>query len=303
MLTERDHILAEKAQLEELLREIPAEFILDRKSCQSRIEVLNQKLKKLPLNEASEQELVLTFSGEPVAGNLGISAGFGSEVISHFTKLVAMIAVGVTKDLKDSGRIPDRATNDLLISGTVPGSFGFAFREPVQTQHSLSVVKDRTPVSVALELTQNVIDACAEGDDEKLADAISDLEDRVVSTLEGFLDTISKGKATLELRYRNKSTRFNDYRQIQEVKQKLSKERLSETVTARGTFLGVLPNSKDFEFVLSASGEVIKGKCSLSIENPEVINNHLEEEVEVQFHRVQVRGGKPKYRLLESPWS
>jgi hypothetical protein len=65
--------------------------------------------------------------------------------------------------------------------------------------------------------------------------------------------------------------------------------------------VGVLPLGRRFEFKLSRTGEVIRGKIAPAIADPDEINQHLHRPYEISVMATQVGNGKPRYVLLALP--
>jgi len=83
--------LSEIKELEALLAEISTDNVLERVSLESRL-----KSAKSAIADITESKLTgkarLTFRGEPVFGNHGIAADFGSKAAGAFSEAVASIA-------------------------------------------------------------------------------------------------------------------------------------------------------------------------------------------------------------------
>jgi hypothetical protein len=63
----------------------------------------------------------------------------------------------------------------------------------------------------------------------------------------------------------------------------------------------VLPKRRTFEFVRTDDGEVLVGKIAPGIRNPERINDHLQQRIEIQLVRTKVGSGRPRYLLKNLP--
>jgi hypothetical protein len=72
----------------------------------------------------------LTFRGRPVVGSHGASAEFAAKASSFFTDAFSAVVAGISESLRYMGPIPDKEKNQLLITGTAIGSFGFEFELP-----------------------------------------------------------------------------------------------------------------------------------------------------------------------------
>jgi hypothetical protein len=81
----------------------------------------------------------------------------------------------------------------------------------------------------------------------------------------------------------------------------LRDEEAESRLTFRGEFLGVLPDSRTFEFRLADSNEVVRGKVGLEIADPDVINRHLHQPVTIDVLAMRVAGGRLRYALNALP--
>jgi len=97
------------------------------------------------------------------------------------------------------------------------------------------------------------------------------------------------------------SIRFSDVGQIRNSLARLATDnRHEEQVTLCGTLLGLLPYSRIFEF-RTTTDEVIKGRISQSISEPETLNQYVGETLDILLHVSRVGDAKPRYQLLRVP--
>ena len=92
------------------------------------------------------------------------------KLLVFFPKLVTAIAAGLSDNLQGKGPIPDKQKNQLLITGTAIGSFGFEFELPVLEDESLA--PGLSSVEKALKLVQDLFQQAAEGSDDDIADLL-----------------------------------------------------------------------------------------------------------------------------------
>jgi hypothetical protein len=297
---ERNELLAEKGALLRLLADIPEEDVLDRMSFQSRLDDVEARLDAEPAKREPARAR-LTFRGKPVVGSHGILADFAATASKAFTDAVSMMAAAQTGPLAPVGPIPDRGANQLLITSTAIGSFGFEFEEVP----SNSLLWDESPVVQALEQTQNVLLASTQSDDD-LADVVAGTDLRAIAAVKFFLDTLVGNEAVCALEFENKTFRFDDMIQIQRSLDRLSAENLHEDLqTITGEFTGILPNRRTFEFKraensIEKSG-VFTGKISREIADPDLLNKHLHKNTHAQFTITRVGSGRPRYILNSLP--
>lgn len=301
-LQEYKHLLAERASLQRLLEEIPIEDVLDRSSLQSRLEMVDQELSQVTPPRREPARARLTFRGRPVVGQHGIFAEFGAKATSAFANAVAKVAAGLSGPLAAMGPIPNREESRLLITGTAIGSFGFELEEaPIGDQLDFG---DDTIAGQALELTQNLIRSTV-GTDDDLADSAVATDPRAITAVRSFLELLATNEAVCGVQFNNKLFQFNDVGEVRRGIERLGQDNLHEEETQlTGEFQGVLPKARSFEFKMSDSQEVIRGKVSSAIPSPDEINNHLHQAITIDVLATRVGAGRPRYVLMKLPeWS
>jgi hypothetical protein len=297
---DRQHLLAEKKFLEERLAEIPASAQIMRMSTESRLRNLEERLAQEPVDEREPAKMALTFSGRPViGGSHGIFADFAMKAVNGFVEAVAAVAASLAAPLAPMGPIPNRDQNQLLITQTVLGSFGFELEE---YRVGLLPFEEQTPVELALERTQSLLQGSIEPDDELLADSAAELDPRALEKVRDFIKTLADNEAICALQFNNRDFRFRDVGQIRRSLDRLSRDNLhEEEINLSGIFLGVLPTKRTFEFKLQQNDEIISGKVGATISSPAELNAHLEELATIKVMTTRVGTGKPRYLLLEMP--
>lgn len=298
---ERMHLLSERTALQRMISETPAEELIDLRSLNTRLEIVNQQLAAAPEDTRQPARARLTFRGRPVVGSYGIFAEFGMEATKAFTDAVAAVAASFSAPLQAMGPIPNRSQNQLLITSTATGSFGFELEEHGPEQLTL---EDDAVLPSALEQMRQLLEGST-GSDDELADAASELDPRAVSAVRSFLDKLVTNEAVCAVETNEGRFAFSDVGQVRTAVSRLATENLvEEEISMTGAFQGALPKRRTFEFVRADDGEVLAGKIAPSIRNPEAINAHLNQRIEIQLVRTRVGAGRPRYLLKELPqWS
>ena len=297
---DRQHLLAEKKFLEERLAELPESAQIMRMSTESRLRSIDERLAQERVDEREPAKMSLTFSGRPVVGvSHGIFADFAMKAVNGFVEAVAAVAASLAAPLAPMGPIPNREQNQLLITQTVLGSFGFELEEYRSGQLPF---EEQTPVELALERTQSLLQGSIEQDDELLADSAAELDPRALDKVRDFIKTLADNEATCALQFNNRDFRFRDVSQIRQSLERLSRDNLREEEQfLAGGFLGVLPKKRTFEFKSHENDEIISGKVGAAIANPAELNAHLGELANIKVMVTRVGNGKPRYLLLEMP--
>ena len=294
---DRLHLLAEQTFLRRDLSETPETARLTRMSIEARLRKVEAELAALPVDERAPARARLTFDGVPVIRSHGIFADFGMKAVNSFTEAVASVAASLTAPLAAMGPIPNRDQNQLLITGTAVGSFGFELEEYRTEQLTL----DSSPVANALERTQALLQSTL-GDDEALADIASETDPRALDKVRAFLRVLADNNAICALQCGGRGVRFTDVGQVNRSLARLAADNLHESEEQlHGEFIGVLPNSRSFEFKLASDQQIIRGKISPRLLNVDDINGHLNQAVQIEVTKTQVGNGRPRYLLTQMP--
>ena len=295
---DRQHLLAERTFLQRLLAKTPSTARLTRMSDEARLRKVEAQLAALPADERTPARARLTFDGVPVIRSHGIFADFGMKAVSSFTEAVASVAASLSAPLAAMGPIPNRDQNQLLITSTAVGSFGFELEEYRAEQLAL---EEASPVATALERTQALLQSTL-GNDDDLADIASETDPRALDKVRTFLKVLADNSAVCALQYGGSGVRFTDVGQVIRSLARLAADNLHESEEQlRGEFVGVLPNSRSFEFRLASDGQIIRGKVSPRVQNVDAINDHLHSAVQIDVTRTQVGNGRPRYLLTQMP--
>lgn len=285
---------SEIAALTELLDETPEEDVIDRRTLLARIEQVKSRLPSQDKVELRERaKAVLTFRGKPVVGTHGIHADFGARATSLFVDAVAAIAASFDAPLKATGPIRDRSENQLLITGTAIGSFGFELEAIAPSKLEF---KERTNVELALTRAVTLFQACVNDDKEAVADNIDDLDKRALGKIRDFITTLSDSEATCALSFERNKFNFTNLANVHLAMNRLSNNILTREEDIDGAITGVLPSQRTFEFTRQG-GETTVGKIGKEITEPSRLNELLGKKVTIRVSVTEVDGSKPRYVL------
>lgn len=293
------HKSAELLFLEKQL-EKPGLSKLSAMSIRSRIDEAKSYLKTNSQDTYQPAKVILTYRGAPVWGTHGVLAEFGAAATQAFSEAIATIAASISGTLADKGPIPNRSSNQLLITGTALGSFGFELEEvPAQAQLE---IEGTTSLSLAIDLMAELLEATTKSDEE-LSEPVSRLADRAISSVSDFLGKLSSYDASCSLTTRTKQFQFTDSEQVRRSKARLNLDNIQETVeTFTGEFIGALPDKRSFEFK-TADGRVIYGGIARELLNPTAVNLHLYKTYDVTLSAKRIGSSKPRYILQQFPWT
>lgn len=292
-------LLGERTALQRMIESTPVDDVLDRGSLTARLEEIEYKLSEAKINESEPARARITFNGRPVIGGYGMFADFGTKIIGAFNEAVTSVAASLSGGLAAKGPIPNREQNQLLITNTALGSFGFDLEEYRAGQSSID---EKSALDLAIERTQSLLQGSIEADDELLADAASELDQRALDKVRTFISTLAENEAVCALQYRNQIFRFSDVGQVRRSLERIGRDNLREEEQfLNGEFQGVLPRRRTFEFKIAGTDQVIVGKVAPIIEDVDLINKHLHQQVEIRAMVTRVGDGRPRYLLLGLP--
>ena len=293
-IQEYRRIQAERAALEDLLDQLPASSVIERRGLESRKEKVEETL-------VSHRDLLweparvrLTFRGKPVVGSRGLFADFGAKAVKAFTDAVTAVGASQNAPLKLRGAIPKRENYRLLITGTALGSFGFELEETPREDMFLEL----SPVEIAVKRTMLILEATV-GTDDVLTDAVSDTHPRALGALRAFLKKMVDQEATCALEFKEHVFRFSDVSQVRRSESRLSRTYIvEEEQEMSGRFQGMLPTSRTFEFLNEATGRIISGKIGFALRDADAINDVLDRRAVIKVLSRQVGTAPRRYVLL-----
>lgn len=298
----RNEYLHRSAELLFLKKQLakPGLSKLSAMSIRSRIEEAQAYLEEHSHNAYQPAKVILTYRGAPVWGTHGVLAEFGTAATQAFSEAIATIAASLSGALADKGPIPNRSHNQLLITGTALGSFGFELEEaPAERQLE---IEGTTAVSQAIDLMTELLEATTKSDEE-LSEPVSRLADRAIASVSDFLGKLASFDASCSLTTRSKKFQFADTEQVRRSKDRLSLDNIKETTEIfTGEFIGALPDKRAFEF-RTTDGTVIFGGIPRDIPNPNAVNQHLYKSFKITLSAKRIGSSKPRYILHSFPWS
>jgi len=273
---------AERAALQELISQVPESSVIDRLSLESRKQDVEAAIAAQPAPTREPTCVRLTFRGKPVVESYGVFADFGAAAVDKFTNAVATIGASQDVPLGARGPLPRSEEYRLLITGTALGSFGFELEEAPKQDMMFPEISS---IESAIERTKAIMEASLESDD-RLTDAISEVDPRALDSIRDFLRTMADQEAICAVEFKGEVFRFADVGQVRRSEQRLSTDNIHEAdKEIFGQFQGVLPKRRTFEFMVEDTKEVISGKVGVDITDASVINHILGEPLKIQGNR------------------
>lgn len=296
---EQTTLRAEERFLANQIARLPAAgSTLTRRSLQRRLDGIQARLAEEAVDATEPAKSRLTFRGRPVRGTHGIAADFGVAATKAFADAVSAVAASFAGPLAAVGRIPNREQNQLLITGTALGSFGFEFEEARRPE--LPLLHAESALSQALTTTVRLFENTTRSDDE-LADSIAEIDPRALEKVKTFLAILADNEAACAVETETASFRFLDSNQVSQSALRLSNDNVREDqVIVNGYFAGVLPNHRNFEFQADNEPDVFYGKIAPSVADPYGLAANVRQRYTAIFARTRVGDGAPRYVLLQA---
>lgn len=291
-------LMTEVDQIESLLSQIPVENAVDRASLEQRLKSAKKMLagyvdEKLPVKAK------LTFRGKPVVGSHGIFSDFGNRASIAFNDAVVAVAAGLSDNLRYMGPIPDKLSNQLLITGIAVGSFGFEYELPNgKSETQMKLLEEPSMVEIAVERVKKLFELSATGSDDEVAELVDEIHPRAVKKVYDFLESIMQQDAWCGLEFKESFFKYENVSQLGRSVDRLKADNIKEREESFfGEFQGVLPSIRTFEFKVH-DGQVIRGKVGAEIVEADILNReYLHKPLDVKFSIVQVGQARPRFTL------
>ena len=295
-------VSSEVKQLESLLADMPEQNVISRMGLEARLRSAREAIAGFDPAQWPRKAR-LTFRGRPVFASHGVSAEFAAKASGFFTDAFSAVVTGVTENLHYMGPIPGKQKNQLLITGTAIGSFGFEFELPrIESEDTpAKTVFSPTPnrPEDAMQKLEKLFQVAAEGSDDDIAEVVDEIHPRAVKKAAEFLEYLSEQEAWCGLEFKESFFRFSGMDQVRTSVERLKSNNIKESdSTFTGEFQGVLPIGRTFEFKPRDQDGILRGKVGPEIEDADVLNRRfLHNLVTTKFHVIQVGQGRPRYTL------
>jgi hypothetical protein len=254
---DRDQLNAEAATLDSLLASMPANDYLGRIGLESRRDEVNEQLAKLGNVEERRAKIALYFGGEPVMGNQGVLAGFGTKAVGSFQDLMSKVwGEAESGQPPNMGPTPDKVASQMHITNLLHGSFGFLLEELDEAGEPLF----ETALSKAADQVAEYLASFAGENEARFSEVMEEINPRVFQSMREFFTSIYRGRATFRLVEGERDEMFN-HAAVERAWQRAEASKVDEDrVTVRGRLLGVIPMRRRFEFEPDGGEIVIDGK-------------------------------------------
>lgn len=289
---EKASLKSEIEEVNRLLRSVSANDVFTKIGLERRLRELCDQLDADP---GAHFQSRVTFKGGPVVGSYGISASFGAKAMSAFSDAVSAIGASLRGVLAARGPLPDRPDFEMLITGTAVGSFGF------ELESRNRELVEGGAVSEAVDRAQLLLEAASQEEDDALAEAVVDLDQRAIATVRAFAEILVQHNALCTVATVHRTFSFSNHLDVVRSVTRLEADNiLEEEQTLSGILIGLLPVTRTIEYRL-ASGEVVRGKVDRSVGELETVHESLHQRSTVRVRTTQVGNGKLKYLFIGRP--
>ncbi|MCB9598367.1 MAG: hypothetical protein H6719_36975 [Sandaracinaceae bacterium] len=285
---------SEVAMLEEMLRDIGPDRVIERIGIEQRLKARRADLAALG---PEQPRLLLTFRGDPVERNRAIHAEFGGKAAALFSEALATVSASLSTQLGSAGPLPQVAERHLRIVGTAVGSFGFEMELPPPNPEQLpGLLPD---MSDAVNSTLALIREASAGDEDALSEVISATHPRAAAKVQEFVRHVIDRNALFGVTFGEQRVAIHDVAEGRVVLDSLSTDQIQQDdVTAVGELIGVLPEGRRFE-ARRDDGEVIRGRIDRSLDAHALSLKWLRVPAALHLRETRVRSARPSYVLLE----
>ncbi len=201
-------LLSDRATLKGLIAETRPDEVITRMGFEHRLHQVEEELKAYAGRSPEVVQARLTFRGKPVSRGRGMSARFFSETLANFADATRRVGAsgGRKAAASDGDGAPTAKDCDLLLVGTLHGSFGFV----VEDASGIPAMEgEDTPVGEAIGRVKAILEASQEGG-ERLAAAIAGVDAPALKAAAKFLRVAADGGAALSLEFRMSVCEFAD---------------------------------------------------------------------------------------------
>lgn len=241
------------------------------------------------------REVALFFGGTPVLGSRGIDADFASRALGSFQDLISAKFASREGPVGARGRIRGRDRTHLLISDVARGSFGFVLEQANVDE------ADDTGLGDTIENVVDFIQMAYSNNEKAFELAASDLDRRLLNTIQNFFRLLHSSGATLKV-VSNSHQYLLQHEDILRARTRVDRVTATDEVRPFTGRLLFIPSSRRFDLFMGAGG-VVSGTIANSIITEIMTEAGMPRQgiadtwcvVELRVRTVIVRGHSPTF--------
>lgn len=249
---------SELAQIDALLRRMPAEDVLGRMGLTSRRDEIAAELANLREGINTLASTALYFGGKPVIGSTAIRSDFAADVLYGFKDLVVKIWAETNQaEIGSRGPITNQGQVELHVTELLHGSVGFLFEEVDLKGQPLF----DSPTKLAANRASLLIEDVAAPEETRFQHSMETIHPRVFQSTLGFFGVLHRAEATVRVADATRDFLL-DRTAVDRAFVRLEETKVDEDeITPTGQLIGLIPIGGRFEFQ-PTSGELIRGKVA-----------------------------------------
>ena len=249
---------SELAQIDALLRRMPAEDVLGRMGLTSRRDEISAELASLREGVNTLASTALYFGGRPVIGSTAIRSDFAADVLYGFKDLVVKLWAETNQaDMGARGPITNQGQVELHVTELLHGSVGFLLEEVDLKGQPLF----DSPTKLASSRASSLIEDVAAPEEGRFQRSMETIHPRVFQSTLGFFGVLHRAEATIRIADVSRDFLL-DRAAVDRGFVRLEETKVDEDeITPTGQLIGLIPIGGRFEFQ-PTSGELIRGKVA-----------------------------------------
>ena len=263
------------------------ESAITRANLTSRLDGLEEELRRAEAQVACLAEATVLFDGTPVRARLGINASFGGEGIQRVQELVVTLTADRASGVGERGPLP--AVPRLFITDVEVGSFGFQLTELGDP----GLFNTPSPLKTSLDEATRLLSAAADSD-EALVSALATRSPRVLQELRELLALIDKAGATLSIDTDRARSQLDTPDRVRAARERADAATLTEDEESlAGVLCGILQDRRRFELRLDR-GEMVSGRLHESLDAAGLVGRFNQRVGARLQRRTAARGGRSR---------
>ena len=255
---------------------------------ENRLTEIDEQMQAIATSRSNYATVAVIFDGNPVIGSGDIRLDFTTDALDSYQKLVSlMLATRLAPEaLPERGPLPGAEHSRLFIRDLVRGSMGFILEEIVPEQQELLP----TPLKNAVESATHLMTTLSTGNDEDFETTIANSQPRLISAVQKFAKVLSDaGASTRIVGEEHRIALSKD--EVGRLSRRLNEIEVTEnTDPVDGLLLGILPDSRQFEFKPPGDdAATIKGSISEELALKYTADLAFKERLLLQQVRAQIK--------------
>jgi hypothetical protein len=255
---ERDALESQLSGVQALIASTDPNDFIGRASLEYHQTQVREQISQLASKITNTGSVVLAFEGGPVVGSRGIDTQFAATTLNSYQDLISkQLAAMENGGLAQRGPVPSRSAGKLNITSLVHGSVGFQLEEEGSDEPEWvdSAVKQ------SIAIVDDMISAFSSGSDQSYLNALSQVDRRVLISLQKFYNTLYRDSASLKIIEDERDILINHNSVHLAISRINDVDVQDEELSVRGELLGLAPVQRRFDFRPFDGSPIISGQA------------------------------------------